>query len=123
MKQVLKPINFSYNKHFSLSWRTTETSSYKRGHKHAYGQTSFLVQQGSKSYRLRGGKRKTKSKVDLIAKKVVDAARNLHGIQEIKPKDPFTLTVNSLFPAATLQIPPTPSATQTKAGPAHAWTF
>jgi hypothetical protein len=89
---------------------TTETSSYKRGqgHKQAYGQTSFLVQQGNKSYRLKGVKRKpkTKSEVDLIAKKVVAAARNLHGIQEIKPKDPVHTHHEFLVPSSNPSNPP-----------------
>ena len=89
-------------------WRTTETSSYKRGHKQAYGQTSFLVQQGNKSYRLKGGKRKpkTKSEVNLIAKKVVDAARTPHGIQEIKPKDPVHTHREFLVPSSNPSNPP-----------------
>ena len=44
--------------------------------------------------------------VDLIAKKVVDAARNLHGIQEIKPKDPVHTHREFLVPSSNPSNPP-----------------
>jgi len=83
-----------------------ETNGYKRGHKQAYGQTSFLVQQGNKSYRLKGGKQKPKSEVDLFAKKVVAPAIILHGIQEIKPKDPVHTHREFLVPSSNPSNPP-----------------
>jgi len=103
---LLADDSFSFSTDFSIEDK--ETSSYKRGHKQAYGQTSFLVQQGNKSYRLKGGKRKPKNKseVDLIAKEVVAAARNLHGIQEIKPKDPVHTHREFFVPSSNPSNPP-----------------